>query len=263
MTDLFESKKLIINGIVSVNRYTDYPEYYPFHNKSRREHGLLLAVEGQETYKSNDATLVTNPGDVFYLPKSSDYHVSMKGEKCTVICIDFEMAENYTGKWFSVTPQNSNLSNLFSSAEYIWKTRKACYELESMSIIYKILSQIKYQVNSKYYQSEKKVKIQTVVDYFHSNFNDPELRVEKIAEKNGFNPRYFYKLFHEVYGVSPKQYITTIRMEKARELLLSSRYSVSQISHMTGYFDIFHFSKLFKQVYGITPTEYKRTGTDR
>lgn len=261
--DLYENKIPVIRKIIGVYRFVSYADYYPVHNLSRRAHGLLWAVEGQETYKSEDSKLVTNPDDVFYLPKSAEYHLTMKGEKCTVICIDFEMAEESSGKWFGVHPKNKNLANLFLQAEHIWKMRKIGYELECMSVLYKILSEIQTQMSSKYYQSKKRTQIQTVVDYFHSNFDNPDLRVETLAEQSGFSPRYFYKLFHEVYGVSPKQYITTIRMEKAKELLLSSGYSVNQISLMTGYSDIYHFSKLFKQVYGLSPTEYRTIGKVR
>ena len=68
----------------------------------------------------------------------------------------------------------------------------------------------------------------------------------------------FAKVFRDAYGVSPKQYLTQLRMERARELILSNRYTVSQIAQMTGYGEIYHFSKAFKQENGVTPTEYNR-----
>lgn len=258
-SSLFGNKGPVISEIVAVNKYVDYPAFYPFHQKSRLTHGLIFAIEGQENYRIGDLSFTTNPGDVFYLPKSLEYRITMKGEKCTVICIDFETVDDFPAQYFFITPKNNNLSNLFFSAEHIWKVRKVGFEFESMSIAYKILAEIQMQADPIYYQSKKKTQIQAIVDYLNYHFNESDLKVENIASHNGFHPRYFAKIFFEIYGVSPKKYLTTLRMEKARELLLSSRYSVNQISQMTGYSDIFYFSKAFKKEYGLSPSEYKKS----
>jgi len=176
---------------------------------------------------------------------------------CTALCIDFEMSEPPESSAFQVKLPNSRIiKGYFTEMEHIWQLKHVGWEMESMSVFYRILAEMKKQIQTKYFPSNTLQKIQPSVDYLHKHIDDPTIRVETLAESSGFHPRYFAKLFRDAYGVSPKQYLTRLRMERARELILSNRYSVSQIAQMTGFADIYHFSKTFKLENGVSPTEY-------
>ncbi|HEX2951574.1 MAG TPA: helix-turn-helix transcriptional regulator [Armatimonadota bacterium] len=69
---------------------------------------------------------------------------------------------------------------------------------------------------------------------------------------------YFRKLFREQYGLSPKQYLQQIRMEKAEELLQSNLFSVTVIAEKTGFSSVYHFCRAFKNYTGFTPLEYQK-----
>lgn len=249
----------VVQEIALVFRYIDPIERYPMRNNGRHHHGLLYALEGRETYRTQNATLHTEPGDVFYLPKSERYGVEMSDPCCTVLCIDFETGIPVDSTAFQLRPVNSRLfKGYFVEMEHIWQLKRVGWEMECLSMLYHIMAEMQRQAQARYFPSDMLGKIQPGVDYLHKHFDNPNLRVEELAQKSGFHPRYFAKVFRDAYGVSPKQYLTQLRMERARELILSNRYTVSQIAQMTGYGEIYHFSKAFKQENGVTPTEYNR-----
>ena len=69
-------------------------------------------------------------------------------------------------------------------------------------------------------------------------------------------PGYFRSIFKSFYGVSPKSYINGLKIARAKELLASGMYSVTEAAVMSGYTDMSHFSREFKKVVGITPKNY-------
>lgn len=67
----------------------------------------------------------------------------------------------------------------------------------------------------------------------------------------------FRKTFKEVTGVSPNQYHLDLRLDKAKELLMSTDLTVNEVAFKTGFSSIFYFSRLFKKKNGLAPKEYR------
>ena len=72
------------------------------------------------------------------------------------------------------------------------------------------------------------------------------------------SPYYFSRIFKEETGKNFVEYLTGVRMERAKELLKEGRCSIKEICCMTGYSEPNYFSRTFKKNMGITPTEYSR-----
>ena len=72
------------------------------------------------------------------------------------------------------------------------------------------------------------------------------------------SPKYFKTLFGQQFGMSPKEYVISLLIKSAKELLMNEKNQVQDVAFMVGYSDVYHFSKLFKKKTGYTPTEYKR-----
>ena len=68
---------------------------------------------------------------------------------------------------------------------------------------------------------------------------------------------YFSKMFKESTGENFIEYLTNVRIEKAKELLNNTDYSMKEIGIMVGYADPNYFSRTFKKNVGVTPTEYR------
>ena len=91
-------------------------------------------------------------------------------------------------------------------------------------------------------------------DYIQANYQS-HITIESIAKKLGIDRRYFSRIFTKYIGVSPQRYLVDYRLEKAKMLMSTGVYSVSEVATSVGYDDIFAFSKIFKKKYGIPPSK--------
>lgn len=100
-------------------------------------------------------------------------------------------------------------------------------------------------------------EIQEVIDIIHKEFNN-SIKVSELAKRIGFVENYLSVLFKKETGDKIVDYITKVRMKKARELLADPTYKIYEISEMVGYGDSNHFSKYFKKTEGVFPLEYRK-----
>lgn len=85
-----------------------------------------------------------------------------------------------------------------------------------------------------------------------------EVSLSVLSEEFHLNPQYISQLFKNEIGVGFLSYLTNIRMEKAKKLLVSTQLSMVEIAEQTGYGDYRVFTKVFKKTEGITPSQYRR-----
>jgi two-component system response regulator YesN len=86
------------------------------------------------------------------------------------------------------------------------------------------------------------------------------ITIEKIANQVFMNPTYFCEYFKSQTGETVLDFVTSTRLNKARELLLTTNFKIYEISEQVGYADTKYFSKLFKKYYGELPSKYKEKG---
>ena len=93
-------------------------------------------------------------------------------------------------------------------------------------------------------------------DYIRGNYNR-DISLDDLSRAENNSPYYFSKIFKENTGENFIEYLTNIRIDKAKELLGTTEYSMKEICSMVGYSDPNYFSRSFKKNVGVTPTEYK------
>jgi len=98
--------------------------------------------------------------------------------------------------------------------------------------------------------------IHEAIEYIQHNFQN-DITVEGIAAACGLNRSYFGKIFKEVLGKSPQEFLMAFRMAKASELLKLTQLSVSEIGRAVGYENSMHFSRAFKSIYGASPQKWR------
>lgn len=87
---------------------------------------------------------------------------------------------------------------------------------------------------------------------------DEEVSLSVLAEEFHLNPQYISQLFKSEIGVNFLAYLTNIRMEHAKKLLLTTSFSIAEVSEQSGYGDYRVFTKVFKKTEGVTPSQYRR-----
>ena len=106
-------------------------------------------------------------------------------------------------------------------------------------------------------EKQEERTITGITRYLQEHLAD-EMSLSVLAEEFHLNPQYISQLFKNEIGVNFLSYLTNIRMEKAKKLLLSTSLSVAEVAEKSGYGDYRVFTKVFKKSEGITPSQYRR-----
>ncbi|MGN6711204.1 response regulator [Anaerocolumna jejuensis] len=104
---------------------------------------------------------------------------------------------------------------------------------------------------------EKRDVVEEVKKYLSKNFAS-DIKLTDISEKFFINPFYFSQLFKKRTGDTYQNYLTNLRINRAKKLLEETDLKIFEICEMVGYTDTNHFNKVFERIIGIRPSEYKK-----
>ena len=90
-----------------------------------------------------------------------------------------------------------------------------------------------------------------------------EISLSVLAEEFHLSAQYISQLFKSEIGVGFLAYLTNIRMERAKKLLLTTALSIAEVSGQSGYADYRVLTKVFKKAEGVTPSQYRRDFLER
>ncbi|TNM34325.1 helix-turn-helix transcriptional regulator [Streptomyces sedi] len=108
-------------------------------------------------------------------------------------------------------------------------------------------------------ESSMKCSVERVIDAMHKNLGE-QLTIDDMARIAMFSKFHFSRTFRAETGMSPGRFLSALRLEAAKRLLLSTALSVADISNRVGYSSVGTFSTRFKAAVGVAPTVYRATG---
>ena len=215
---------------------------------NRKTYGLSLCKEGQITYIQNGVEYVSNKECAVILPKGGTYLI--KRDKPGIFpVINFECLEFLCDTVTVIRVQNAD--ELI--ADYERMKKLFCFG-EGRAQIFSIFYGILHKLSSDNIPRELTSAMRSI----NTDFCDPALTNATLAAECNISEVYFRKLFTKHFGISPKQFIIEMRIQKAKELLREGALSVISISERCGFSNPYHFSRLFKEHTGITPSEYRK-----
>ena len=100
--------------------------------------------------------------------------------------------------------------------------------------------------------------VEKAIQIVEDNISETEFSVEELASSLNISRSYFYKKMIKITGKKPIEFIRTIRMKRAQQLLTESQMQVSEIAYTLGYNSPKVFSKHFKDEFNISPSEFIR-----
>lgn len=100
--------------------------------------------------------------------------------------------------------------------------------------------------------------VKKIKEYIDLNFNK-KISMDLIARELYISRAYARNIFFAKMGVSPKQYLQSIRMEKSARLLVDTAFSIGEIAIAVGYADQLAFSREFKKCYSVSPLNYRKS----
>ena len=244
------------------------PEILPLEMDGRDSSALVIGVPKPGTFRG--ATIVypeqsyrVDENSVFF-HKAGDVYTSYVDSfytRCLVI--------NFNGtdlpKHFCVH-NCADLRKTFEKIYSIWLRRRddEYYELDCIGMTMQLFAEVLRRRDNSEKSSAFSNHLRTALEYLHNNYTFSDLRISDIAAHSKISERYLCKLFNDDLGISPKEYITELRLKFAKDLLAKSSLtegfndSIESIARRSGFNDGNYFSAVFHDKVGVTPSEFRR-----
>ena len=228
-----------------------------FSKKGRKEHmqkrkcyGISLCIDGEITYTQNGKKFLSDKSSVVILPKWQSY--SIIGDKTGRFpVINFDCREDLTKEIILIkTQRQEELLRDFEAIKSLFS------EGGSRARIFSIFYNMLHDLTSA---NVSLGEIEPAINLINENYRDPYLSNAMLAAACNISEVYFRRLFLKLVGISPKQYVIDVRIQKAKQLLAEGIMKISAISELSGFSNQYHFSRCFKEKTGLSPTEYRKT----
>jgi AraC-like DNA-binding protein len=250
---------------VSIAAYTKVPLTWNEDRYTTDFNKFYYIMEGEGFVKVNDETYYPKPGELYLLPSSSvQSYGTISGNTfgkywChfTAKIGDFDLFQLMKTPVFSKLDK-FEVKEKFEQLISHWQCDKLSSHFRVHSILLEIIAvfiERSDHIHFKMDTSPSFNKMDIILTYIEEHL-DGNLAVEDLALIANFHPNYFISVFKQFTGYSPIQYMNRRRIEKAKELLVISDLTVSNISESLG-MEISYFSRLFKELTGFSPTSYR------
>lgn len=226
--------------------------------KPRPFSALSLRAEGDANFIFEGGSLHARKNDILFMPAGCAYRMDVASHE-RLICIHFDTAGAQSNAPAVLTPANiTAMRKCFSAALEAFRRKKPGSEYAAMSAVYDILRNIRAEETREKAGYDASKQLTPALRYMDECFNDPGISVSALAASCNMSETYFRRLFSAVYGISPKEYISSLRLDLATELLRTGLYSVAEAAEKSGMPNEKYFSTFIKKRTGKTPGEIKR-----
>lgn len=204
---------------------------------------LLLYPGALHRYKPNPKTGWT------------EHYIGFKGEIASKLLSNafFELRRPF----IEIGHQDKILELFFKICDEV-KAERSGFQQVCSGLLVNILGNIISIIKNKDFEGTKiEKKIHHAMVKMRENF-DNGISPMDIANDLNISYSYFRKVFCKYTGISPGQYILQLKVQKAHELILTTKMSIKEIAYECGFPSIYYFSRLFKQKNGYTPSEVRK-----
>lgn len=237
-----------------------------FQGEKRNEYKLIYSMNGEGKIEYNGNNYVLEKGKGCFIDCQNVY-------KCITTEMKWEhIVLTLSGKMVTtIYQQYKKAGILFSMNEFPDFEDRLYYAAKKFSVkeelsnfdvschLNHFLTKLLFCVQEKKRRNEaEKSLIMRVISYMQNNFQK-DIGIQQLADDFNFSPSYFRKLFREEMNMSPKEYLSSLRMEFAKEELKNTSKNIVMISQEAGFQSPEYFSQVFKQMTGVTATEYRKT----
>ena len=256
---------------------------------------LIYMLDGEMNFYSRNNCYKIRKNEIIlinsFVPHSS---VDIGGDEVTRFClVQFDPKVIYRSNLFNqlkyLTPfvnespdfittfdlresdKYNELSVLLLSIVSEYEKKELAYELEILSILYRILTLFYrwgiFQYNRSPYTdntdfpAENLEKLKTILEYVENNYNE-DLTLDKVCAIANYSYHYFCKLFKRATGKTFIQYLNFVRISNAERLLITTDLKVTDILLKTGFSSFSYFNRVFKDIKKCTPSVYRTNQKD-
>lgn len=232
--------------ILTVDRF--YHKKGTFYVKARPYAALSYRESGTGTFKIGGKTFHVKPGDVLFIPADTPYEVEYSVSESIVA--NLHSCNYLEPEAFELSPRQG-ISLLFLQMLDEWQRLHSANR--GKATVYTVLERIGEYNGVKI----ENTSFSKCLAYIETHFCDPAFDLDELCNTTFISPSSLHRLFIKHFGISPKQYIIKLRMNKALSLLIEDKLSVKEISFAAGFADEKYFSRAFKSKYGYPPSQLR------
>ena len=225
---------------------------------------LTYVIGGQAIYEIDGKKLKVGKGDILCIPKNSSRQATSENPAAfECFAVNFFLNELGTNKevdlplpLLSNVGLHGNIMSLFRQLNESWLSRHdgyiMCVRANLMLILQRFMAMLVYSVNTYQYDPRVRKAMRYITDNYASNIN-----VADVADIVQLNPVYFGSLFKRETSMTFREYLNTIRLNQAEDMLRACKWNVTEAAQNCGFSDVFYFSRLFKKYKGVPPSELR------
>ncbi len=230
---------------------------------SRSYDGILIFISGGIEYDFGSFAFRAEQGQVLKLPANIPYcGKKIGGSPNFFYCVDFVTETPGDFMKFplpmSFTPSDPHaVVQSFKEIYQFWYRHSICYQMNCRTELSRLLAMLAADWASHGCGYNDKNRIFHMIDYINTHYQRPEFRISAVAETFRLSESHMRRLFQSILGMSPMEYLTEVRLNKAKEYLTMTGLSVSDIAFRCGYTSPSYFSDAFRTLTGMSPSEYR------
>lgn len=227
----------------------------------RKMNGLIYYLRGSQEFIYNGKSITAHTGDLLYLPYSLVYKNRVSDPDTEYYEVDFAVYDQGKPAYIFDQPViishpeaesfKKPIEEIIHGNASASENRYSCFANLCGCLDMLIRKQ-------KPKNSVIPRRIMPSVEYINRHFSS-NTPISDIAAMSSTCMTNLERLFRESFGMTPAMYRNTLRVNKAKQLLLAG-YSIEETASATGFCDPFHFSRTFKKITGMPPGAYAKMG---
>lgn len=259
--------------------------HMPFHSHDAIE--IMYVISGECKVEVRDNVFQMKKGQFIFIDSGVSHRLVVEENlSCRMLNLEFEFVLTELERSFpsirELADQSNQLRALIKLDEpfFLLKDLNGVYsalrnlvlELDNSNkdnylMIQILISQLLLLIARNVAEAKEKtpqqadVYIKKVLYYIHQNY-DYDIKIKDLASFTHLHPSYLHRIFKESMGCTVMQYLTKIRMDKAKMLLVQTDIPVTDVSNFVGINSSQYFSKIFKKHTGTTPLYFRRKAID-
>ena len=258
MTDLTEYYEIIHHSspkLMYCEHFDEKSEKWDFSRHSHPYIELIFFLEGKAYLEVGGQTLKTTLYDTSVYPAQMEHMDGMSSERSReIICLWVDIPELVLPEPIILHEHGGILKSMFQT---IYTLGNAPDQVPRQ-IEYALKVLLMEVLHEAYQGDENPDRANAVVPYIQEHFTE-KITLEELARLENISVSYLTRRFKETTGVTIISYINSLRVERAKELLLMTDLTITEIADQVGFESSKYFHRVFKKETGESPSSFRKT----
>lgn len=265
---------LIIGVSNRTERFWENKNYY-LERRATRSHILAYVYSGEGEIVLGGNRFSLRSGALFYIPPESQmklrtqkncllnfysilFHYGQLRWEGDSIQWKHDIKNPIYEKEVTYFEESPMLLDIYSNMFRVWARKGIGYEWKAKWLFQQLLDVLIQMIHNLSGHQQRNVKIiEDTIEYIQNHLHRPLVR-HMLAERACLSKSHFSIIFKQHTGYSPSQFITRIRLDRAKQLLRETNMPIYKISEEIGYTDSFYFTRQFRKDTGMSPREFRK-----